>query len=212
MSPTKPYFVSDERPILGVNLAAARREKGLSQKDVAQALGITDVTVSNHERSVTTPDDETLEAYARLYGQSAARLKYNFEQSDTGFLRAATRPDSPEGSWAKDPGLPWEWGTVRAIQRRADAFEWDMVRLGANDDDARLIRDLVKAFLRAIADRNASDPEGDFAAYVGTGLRPWIVDRIALRSPADKVMRVAEPKPEATYLDPGATSKGKRGA
>lgn len=58
--------------------------RGLSQKAVAEALETTDVTVSNHERGVTRPSDEQLDAYAEFYGVDTQTLRYGGEPALNG--------------------------------------------------------------------------------------------------------------------------------
>lgn len=51
-------------------LKKARKAKGLTQDDVAQALGTKNTTVSNWENGVSRPDVDTLVSLCRLYGIS----------------------------------------------------------------------------------------------------------------------------------------------
>ena len=51
-------------------LKKARKAKGLTQDDVAQALGAKNTTVSNWENGVSRPDVDTLVSLCRLYGIS----------------------------------------------------------------------------------------------------------------------------------------------
>lgn len=50
----------------GLRLSALRRERGLSQQALADALSVTRQAVSNWERGQTTPDLGTMEALCRV--------------------------------------------------------------------------------------------------------------------------------------------------
>jgi DNA-binding XRE family transcriptional regulator len=55
-----------------ITLKAARVNRGLTQNDVAQALGVTKKTVSSWENGKTVPNIDKIEAICALYG-----LKYD---------------------------------------------------------------------------------------------------------------------------------------
>ena len=59
---------------MGELIRSARKEKGLTQKDVAEKLGITDRAVSKWERSICAPDIALLEELAEILGLSIAEL------------------------------------------------------------------------------------------------------------------------------------------
>ena len=58
----------------GENLQRLRKEKGLSQEDVAQALFVSRQTISKWETDKAEPGVDNLKALARLYGVSLDRL------------------------------------------------------------------------------------------------------------------------------------------
>lgn len=64
---------------VGERLRAARQRRGWTHDAVAEQLGISRVTVSNHERGATVPDEDMLKAYARLYETSVPLLRYGTE-------------------------------------------------------------------------------------------------------------------------------------
>lgn len=53
---------------LKLTLKAARINKGLSQKQAAQALGIAEDTLSNYERGKSYPDIKILRLIEKVYG------------------------------------------------------------------------------------------------------------------------------------------------
>ncbi len=55
-------------------LAALRREKGLTQREVAERLGVSNKTVSSWERGTVLPDILLLPAIAELYGVTADEI------------------------------------------------------------------------------------------------------------------------------------------
>ena len=59
---------------MGSIIAAKRRELGLTQKDVADRLGITDKAVSKWERDVCCPDTALLSPLAEILGISLEEL------------------------------------------------------------------------------------------------------------------------------------------
>jgi transcriptional regulator with XRE-family HTH domain len=61
-------------------LARKRRERGLSQEDLAGQLGVSRQAVSKWERSESSPDTDNLIALARLYGTSLDELLYLDEE------------------------------------------------------------------------------------------------------------------------------------
>ena len=58
----------------GENLQRLRKEKGLSQEDVAQALFVSRQTISKWETDKAEPGVDNLKALAGLYGVSLDRL------------------------------------------------------------------------------------------------------------------------------------------
>lgn len=66
-------------------LKKARKAKGLTQDDVAQALGAKNTTISNWENGVSRPDVDTLVSLCRLYEISPNDILeyYNNDLLDT---------------------------------------------------------------------------------------------------------------------------------
>ena len=58
----------------GEQIAAARRAKGLTQKQLADALGVTDKAVSKWERGLAKPRADKLPLLAKLYGCTIEEL------------------------------------------------------------------------------------------------------------------------------------------
>jgi transcriptional regulator with XRE-family HTH domain len=83
-------------------LRLARVAKGMSQVAVAAAVGKTRQTISSYEREHggTTPDEETLEQLARLYGTTVAALR--------GAARGASAPPAYTPNAALARRLPPE--------------------------------------------------------------------------------------------------------
>lgn len=74
MNPFEPYdciFTEEERKqLISQSLAQLRKGKGLSQKEVATALGISQATYSTYERGRTEPPAELLVRLSFMYGVS----------------------------------------------------------------------------------------------------------------------------------------------
>ena len=96
---------------LGENLRLLRREKGLSQEQVAQTLFVARQTISKWENGQAEPGVESLKALAKLYGVS---LEFGINAAVwLLFLAAAfSRTGIPlallalvAGIWRKTPGM-----------------------------------------------------------------------------------------------------------
>lgn len=61
---------------LGENMKAARKAAGLSQEDVAESLKTSNVTVSRWETGAFEPNEETIQALARLYKTTPRVVRY----------------------------------------------------------------------------------------------------------------------------------------
>ena len=63
-----------EKETFGGMVAALRREKGMTQAEVAQKMGVTDKAVSKWERDLSFPDVNTLPKLAELFGVTVDEL------------------------------------------------------------------------------------------------------------------------------------------
>ena len=61
-------------PSMGETIYNLRKEKGMTQKDLADKLGITDKAVSKWERNVAYPDTATIPALAEILEVSVEEL------------------------------------------------------------------------------------------------------------------------------------------
>ena len=59
---------------LGGRIAALRKEKGMTQLELAQQMGVTDKAVSKWERDLACPDIQTLPRLAQLFGITVDEL------------------------------------------------------------------------------------------------------------------------------------------
>ena len=59
---------------LGERIQALRRDRGMSQEDLAEALGVSRQAVSKWEKSLSYPDTGNLLSLAELFGESADEL------------------------------------------------------------------------------------------------------------------------------------------
>lgn len=60
--------------IISENLLRIRREKGLTQKDVCEAIGISQGTLSNYETGLRKPTVGKIRAFAKLYNVSTDEI------------------------------------------------------------------------------------------------------------------------------------------
>jgi len=59
---------------MGEIISALRREKGMTQKELADLLNITDKAVSKWERGISCPDTQTIPKLAEILGVSIEEL------------------------------------------------------------------------------------------------------------------------------------------
>ena len=59
---------------IGEIITACRKDKGMTQKDLADLLNVTDKAVSKWERNVACPDTQTLPKLAQILGISVEEL------------------------------------------------------------------------------------------------------------------------------------------
>ena len=59
---------------IGEIISTLRREKGMTQKELADMIGVTDKAVSKWERDVACPDTQTIPKLAEILGVSVEEL------------------------------------------------------------------------------------------------------------------------------------------
>lgn len=59
---------------MGETISTTRREKGMTQKELADMLNITDKAVSKWERDIACPDTQTIPKLAEILGLSVEEL------------------------------------------------------------------------------------------------------------------------------------------
>ncbi len=75
---------------LNEKLLKLRKEKGLSQEEFADSLGVTRQTVSKWETKESKPDIDKIEAICRLYNISASKLLFNEGEPEEGKNKTQT--------------------------------------------------------------------------------------------------------------------------
>lgn len=66
-----------ESNIIGMRIAKLRKEKGLTQEQLANAVGITRVAITQYENGERIPKDEIKIALSNVLGQQVGSLFYN---------------------------------------------------------------------------------------------------------------------------------------
>lgn len=66
--------VEMKKKTLGMMIASLRKEKGMTQLDLAEKMGVTDKAVSKWERDLSCPDVNTIPQLAELFGISVDEL------------------------------------------------------------------------------------------------------------------------------------------
>lgn len=74
---------------LGAMIAALRKEKGMTQLDLAQKLGVTDKAVSKWERDLSCPDINSLPKLAEALGVTVDEL-----------MQTKIKPEESQKEWA----------------------------------------------------------------------------------------------------------------
>lgn len=75
---------------LGAMIAALRKEKGMTQLDLAQQLGVTDKAVSKWERDLSCPDVNSLPKLAEVLGVTVDEL-----------MQTKIKPAEEKQNWEK---------------------------------------------------------------------------------------------------------------
>ena len=73
-----------EKKTLGMTVSALRKEKGMTQTQLAEQLGVTDKAVSKWERDISCPDINTLPRLAEILGVSVNDLMQSTPKCQTG--------------------------------------------------------------------------------------------------------------------------------
>ena len=63
-----------KKQTLGTTIASLRKEKGMTQMELAEQLGVTDKAVSKWERDLSCPDVNSLPTLAKVLGISVDDL------------------------------------------------------------------------------------------------------------------------------------------
>ena len=63
-------------PSMGETISTLRKEKGMTQKELADLLNITDKAVSKWERDIAFPDTQTIPKLAEILGVSIEELMH----------------------------------------------------------------------------------------------------------------------------------------
>lgn len=79
---------------LGYRLRKLRDDKGLSQKEVAQLVGISAVNLSRYERDKRIPNKKTLHKIAEFYEVSPSYLYFGNEKEYLDFLYDITEEEA----------------------------------------------------------------------------------------------------------------------
>lgn len=116
----KELVIMAERS-MGELICALRKEKGLTQRELAEKLNVTDKAVSKWERNLSCPDVGSIPALADILGLSADAL-----------LRAAKVPEpaSKTGQAAKLrdtvlKALPLAMGVAVIVSSILGALDWN---------------------------------------------------------------------------------------
>lgn len=123
MSPTPPieHATDEDREALGVRLRAARREAGLTLRDVARELGVSTGTWSAVENGLTRITDERLTAAAGLFEADPAALGTSATQAHPHWREFPSLKLAPPLVGALDAfvELGYHGASIRDVAQRA---------------------------------------------------------------------------------------------
>ncbi|MBQ8309942.1 MAG: helix-turn-helix transcriptional regulator [Clostridia bacterium] len=71
-----------EKQTFGIKIAALRKERGMTQAELAEKMGVTDKAVSKWERDLSYPDVALLPRLAELFGISVDELMQSGENAN----------------------------------------------------------------------------------------------------------------------------------
>ena len=106
-----------DKTSLGSTIAALRKERGMTQLDLARQLGITDKAVSKWERGLSCPDLYTFPRLAEILGASVEEL-----------MQVSPAPSEPAGRTAARRSL-----IFRAVVCAMGAAVTSLAVMGALD-------------------------------------------------------------------------------
>jgi len=81
-----------KKKTMGKRIASLRKEKGMTQLELAEKMGVTDKAVSKWERDLSLPDINAIPKLAELFGISVDELM----QGETETKRSMNRSDIEE--------------------------------------------------------------------------------------------------------------------
>jgi transcriptional regulator with XRE-family HTH domain len=108
-------------PEMGEHLRAARRERHLSLRDLAERLGVSPSLISQIETGRANPSVSTLYAIAAELDVSLDELLFNDRRAE--LTRPSVRPGTPSGTMA--PAAPLQRAADRHRIRLASGVLWD---------------------------------------------------------------------------------------
>lgn len=134
-----------------------RKQKGLSQEELAEKLGVSRQAVSKWERSEASPDTDNLIALAKIYDLTLDELIYGKNDSDN---TTAESDAEAKDETAKDPDADYDKVEIGPASIRVESKEGDKVKINlkgihviSNDGDE------VKIGLNGIKIKSADDGE-----------------------------------------------------
>lgn len=92
-----------KKQTLGMTIASLRKEKGMTQLELGEKMGVTDKAVSKWERDLSCPDVETLPKLAKIFDISIDELMQ--AKSETDKVEGGKRPDSLADTALKGIGI-----------------------------------------------------------------------------------------------------------
>lgn len=110
-----------EKQTLGMMIASLRKEKGMTQLELADQLGITDKAVSKWERDLSCPDLASLPKLAEIFGITVDELmqikkKQQFIQALVKVVNIIQR--QMRIRFRKEQNLHLRWPEIKTVERQ----------------------------------------------------------------------------------------------
>lgn len=125
-----------EKQTLGTMIAALRKEKGMTQQDLAGKMGVTDKAVSKWERDLSLPDIHSVSRLAEIFSVSVETL---LQAKSPEGSSSRELPDTILGAVGLAMGIAVTVLTVLGELEAEQAFA--MVGIGLAAVSLRLLRD-----------------------------------------------------------------------
>lgn len=145
-----------DRTIIGQRIAELRKNKGLTQAELADMIGVSHQAVSQWERSETLPDILTLPILADIFGQSISSVM-GIEETNTAEI--STDNAEPEITVEVEEGD----GSGEAVDFKPDTYE---ILIRKNGEEIKNFPQQTDKFVKVVVNGNVHTLNSDMGVTV----------------------------------------------